>query len=130
MKPINRGIQFETETRPKGINEGLVPYRLGMRVGEFTLDLLAQSDSPWYESEEEIEALLKEARLNRRRLKRIQLAMDEHLTRSQIEVLRLRFFDGLNLRQIGVVINRDPSSVHRKIQRAVTKLQKIIQSQE
>lgn len=114
----------EATTRLNETEEGMPKIRLGMRVGEFSLELLAENDSPWFETKEETQSGLESRRRKQVQLARIKLAMYEHLKESDISIIELRFFHGLTLRQIGVIMDLNASTVHRRIRNSILTLKK------
>ena len=64
------------------------------------------------------------------KLARVRLAMYEVLNEEEFEVIELRFFHGLSLRHIGKVTDRNASTIHRRIERAIVKLRRALVPRE
>lgn len=124
--PLFKHNQHLYTSRLNDEEELLPPMRLGARAGTFAFDLLRENDSPWHETKEEAEDGLETARQNRQKLARVRTAMYAHLDKSEIEVIELRFFQGLTLRQIGKIMDRSASTIHRKIKRVIIKLRRLL----
>lgn len=110
-------------TRLRQAEELPPSQRLGKRAAPSVVDKLTAEDSPWFETEAEVIAGLEEGRDKAKLLEQIGVAMLEDLNASEIEALQLRYFQGLSYREIAKIMNRNVSTIHRKIERAILKLQ-------
>ena len=104
--------------------DSLPQIRLGRRSGVSAFDRLTKNKSPWHESKEDVEAGLKVAREDRVKLARVRLAMYEVLNEAEFDVIELHYFNGLSLRQVGRITDRNASTVHRRIRSAIIKLRR------
>lgn len=128
--PLFKHNQHLHTSRLHDREDPLPQIRLGRRTGSLTFERLSKNNSPWYESTEDIEAGLKIARKNRVKLARVRLAMYEVLNEEEFEVIELRFFHGLSVRHIGKVTDRNASTIHRRIERAIVKLRRALVPRE
>ena len=128
-RPANRKKHINT-TRLNQSDEGIPQQRLGMRMGRHTLGRLSNEDSPWYESGEEVADKLETGKKNKETINDLRKIMHESLTKTEAQVIELRYFEDLNLREIATLLYRNPSTILRNLRRAIAKLRKTIEARE
>ena len=104
------------------LNEALPQIRLGARSGKFVLDSLSQEDTPWYESQEDIETALEESRKRRQLIETLMPIMRECLTDDELEAMHLYFLHAKTYRQVGVIMDRNASTILRYVHRSIEKI--------
>ena len=96
--------------------------KLGIKLGEGPLKNLDASDTPWYESEEEIEERLRWGKEKAKQLSWVRGQMSARLTEKERQCVRLYYFKQLSYREIGEKLGINVSSVYRAVERGVRKL--------
>ena len=124
--PLFKHNQHLHNSRLHDKEDPLPQVRLGRRTGSLTFERLSKNKSLWHESKEDIEAGLEIARADRVKLARVRLAMYEVLNEEEFEVIELRYFHGRSLRHIGNITDRNTSTIHRRIERAIAKLRRAL----
>lgn len=89
------------------------------------IDEIDETASPWYETEEEIEAKLQYGKEKAGMLAWVRSQMFYRLTPFERNCVRAYFFRGLTYREAGAQVGASPSSIHRGVQRAIVKLRKV-----
>lgn len=79
-------------------------------------------DGLWHETAEAIDAAVAEGRQKLVLLAWVRNVMVERLTEREQECVRLHYFEGLALREIGRRTGTNASSVHRALQRGIRRL--------
>jgi RNA polymerase sigma factor (sigma-70 family) len=104
-------------------NEDIPDQRLGTRAPDFKLGTMDITESPWHETAEEIEEGIANGKEKARLLKQVTDAMDEILPADERVIMALRFEHGLSYRAIGRIVNRNASTILRRVRRIIKKLQ-------
>ncbi|WP_304065623.1 RNA polymerase sigma factor [Pedobacter glucosidilyticus] len=77
--------------------------------------------------EKSYESLLIEAQESDEKKKKLWLALD-HLTKNQREIIKLKFYEGLNYEQIASALNLQPRTVYNHVYEALQVLRKLLKS--
>jgi len=96
--------------------------KLGMKLGAGPLKHMDACDSPWYETEEEINERLRWGREKAKQLRWVRSQMIARLTEKERQCVRLYYFKQLNFREIGDKLGINVSTVYRAVERGVRKL--------
>ena len=100
--------------------------RLGKRAGEFATETVHNEQNPWYESPEEIKAGLEYGAQKRAMLARVDQAMRDVLTTEERVTMELRFTYALTYREIADIMDRNTSTIHRRIEKCIWKIKRRI----
>ena len=111
-------------------NQALPSMHLGMRAGDFRMGTLSRENSPWYESQEEVEAALEKSTKTRAEAAAVIEVMRECLTPSEFKAMQLHYLYNMPYRQIGLIMERNASTAYRYVQRAIKKLRKQLELPE
>lgn len=95
---------------------------LGIKLGAGPLKNMDATDSPWYETEDEIREKLLWGTEKAKQLSWVRSQMTARLTEKERQCVRLYYFKQLNFRQIGDKLGINVSSVYRAVERGVRKL--------
>ena len=104
--------------------------KLGIKLGPGPLKNMDASDSPWYESEEEIRERLRWGTEKAKQLSWVRSQMTARLTEKERQCVRLYYFKQLSFRQIGAKLGINVSSVYRAVGRGVRKLREAAEEYE
>lgn len=131
MKPVLTKHNQHLFSIPTSVaNETSLPaQRLGKRAGDYALERADNEHSPWYETPEEVEAGLEYGREKDEQLQRVAQVMVDLLNEDERVTMELRYKHGLTYRQIAEIMDRNASTIHRRIQRCIRKIQKRIRSE-
>ena len=104
--------------------------KLGIKLGAGPLKNMDATDSPWYESEEEIRERLRWGTEKAKQLSWVRSQMTARLTEKERQCVRLYYFKQLSFRQIGAKLGINVSSVYRAVGRGVRKLREAVEEYE
>lgn len=104
------------------LHEALPQIRLGIRAGDYRVGTLSLEDSPWYESPEEVDAGLKLSEETHAQAQALLDLMRECLTSSEFTAMQLHYLYSMPYRQVGLIMDRNASTVYRYVQRALKKI--------
>lgn len=132
MKPVlTQHNQHLFNVTPYELHQESPPsQRLGKRAGDHALEQLDNAKNPWHESPEEVEAGLQRGAIKEQQLKRVARIMAEVLTPEQRVTLELRYTYRLTYREIAAIMERDVSTIHRRIQRSIRKIRKRVEAED
>lgn len=105
-------------------NESPPAQRLGIQAGEFKLDTLTSTDGPWHETPEEVAEGLRKGAEHAEQLAMVQLVMGKVLSKEERVTMELRFVHGLSYRAIGRIMERNASTILRRVERSLKKLRR------
>jgi len=95
---------------------------LGRAVSFIFLKRLALTQTPWFETEEEIRIAVRRSHRNARLLEWVRSQMRLRLSPVERRCIELYYFEDLNYRQAAEVLGVNVTSVYRGVRRAVRKL--------
>lgn len=101
--------------------------RLGKKVGAGLLHRLNATDSPWYETQDEIRDKLRWGRVKAEQLKWVRSQIVLRLSKLEGQCIRLYYFKGLTYRETAAQLGTNVSSVHRAVRRGVRKLRQTLE---
>lgn len=131
MKPVlTKHNQHLFNVPPSSLDNPAPPsQRLGKRAGDYALDGLYNEKSIWYETPEEIEAGLESGARKQEQLERVERVMAEILSVEERVTLELRFSHALSYRAIASIMDRNPSTIYRRVRRCIRKIRKRIEAE-
>ena len=98
------------------------PRHLGQLTDPWVLNQFDWTRSPWYESDRDIRQGLKWGRKKARQLRWVKAQMEFELTAVEKRAVTLYYFRGLNFREAALLLDVNPTSIYRAVQRAICKL--------
>lgn len=101
--------------------------RLGKKLGAGLLHRLSATDSPWYETQDEIRDQLRWGRVKAQQLKWVRSQIVLRLTKMEGQCIRFYYFKGLTYREIAANLGTNVSTVHRTVRRGIRKLRRALE---
>ncbi|MCX8065398.1 MAG: sigma-70 family RNA polymerase sigma factor [Candidatus Hydrogenedentes bacterium] len=89
------------------------------------LEEVPENVSIWYESKQEIETKIEQAKIREKLLNWVQKQIEHKLTKKERAYIEHYYFGGLTLEEISNKFKVNPSSVSRGIRRALNKLRSL-----
>ena len=108
--------------------ERLRPQRLGLQTGPYLLECI--TETPWHETEEDIEEGLEWGREKEVLLKWIRRRMARRLSKIERRSIRLYYLEGMNYREAAKVMGVNASSVYRATRRGIRKLREAAEKED
>jgi RNA polymerase sigma factor (sigma-70 family) len=125
MRPVLTKRNQHLFTKTLADKRGFLPaQRLGSQAGDFVLDGLNNKHNPWFETEEEVEEGLAYGAEKDEKIAQVRELMETILSVDERVTMELRFVHDLSYREIGRIMDRNASTIFRRVNRSLKKIRR------